>query len=250
MAKPANKSPSKALRETVLPVLERLNALYPNHSTELTFHGPFQLLSAVMLSAQCTDAQVNTTTPALFARFPDAKAMAAGRIPEIEKLVQSCGFYRMKAKALKAMATSVLENYGGEIPQTMEALVSLRGVGRKTASVVMNQAFGLPAIAVDTHVKRVAHRLGWTDHTNPVIVERDLMELVPQQHWASINGLLILHGRRLCKARKPLCGECPIKEFCRFFRQTRASATINTHHDARHPSRKSKQEVRTRKPSK
>ncbi len=244
--KPTKRPPSPALRATVLPVLERLNALYPNHDTELTFDGPFQLLSAVILSAQCTDARVNLTTPALFARFPDAKAMAAGQLKDIERLIQSCGFYRMKAKALKEMAGSLLQKHAGEVPSTMEDLVGLRGVGRKTASVVLNQAFGLPAIAVDTHVKRVAHRLGWTDHTNPEIIERDLMELVPREHWASINGLLILHGRRLCKARKPLCGECPIKDYCRFFLQSRASATINVN-DARHPSRKPKQEVRTRK---
>jgi endonuclease III len=248
--RPRKKPPSPALRATVSPVLECLGGLYPNHDTELTFEGPFQLLSAVILSAQCTDARVNLTTPALFARFPDAQAMAAGRLPEIEKLVQSCGFYRMKARALKEMANSLLEHHGGEVPNTMEDLVGLRGVGRKTASVVLNQAFGLPAIAVDTHVKRVAHRLGWTDHTNPEIIERDLMELVPRKDWASINGLLILHGRRLCKARKPLCGECPIKDYCRFFRESRASATINAHHDTRHPSRKSKQEVHPRKPPK
>lgn len=229
-----------APKETVLPVLRALTKLYPDPSTELTYDGPFQLLAAVILSAQCTDARVNQTTPALFARFPTPQAMAGAPIKELEKLVHPCGFYRMKALALKHMAGSLVEKYGGEVPRTLEELVELRGVGRKTASVVMNQAFDLPAIAVDTHVKRVAHRLGWTDNADPVKIEFDLRDLVPMKHWASINGLLILHGRRLCGARKPLCGECPVRSYCRFFLQGGASATIGKSNDTRHRSRKPK----------
>lgn len=225
-----------SINEDVLPVFRILNSLYPDHSTELTYEGPFQLLAAVILSAQCTDARVNQTTPALFARFPTPEKMSQAPLPELEKLVHACGFFRMKAQSLKQMATSLQEKFGGQVPSSMEELVELRGVGRKTASVVMNQAFGLAAIAVDTHVKRVANRLGWTDHLDPVKVESDLKELVPKKLWASINGLLILHGRRLCKSQKPLCGECPLQKYCRFFRQTRGSVTIKKPHAKRHRS--------------
>ncbi len=229
------------------PTFEALSKLYPNTATELTYNGPFQLLTAVILSAQCTDARVNQTTPALFRAYPDARALAAAPLESIERLIHPCGFYRMKAKALKEMAQSVLTDFRGEIPQTLEELVRLRGVGRKTASVVLNQAFGLPAIAVDTHVKRVAHRLGWTESLNPEVVERDLMRLLPREKWAPINGLLILHGRRLCKARKPLCSECPVKESCRFFLESSGSVTISKNkHDTRNSGRKSQQAVRAR----
>lgn len=204
-------------KPTILPVFEELLRLYPVHSTELTYDGPFQLLAAVILSAQCTDARVNQTTPALFAAFPTPEAMATAPLPRLEKLIHACGFYRMKAKALKEMAASLVEKFGGRVPKTMEELISLRGVGRKTASVVMNQAFDIPAIAVDTHVKRVAHRLGWTRNTDPVKIESDLKKLLPEKYWGPVNGLLILHGRRICKARKPLCGECTIRDHCAFF---------------------------------
>lgn len=213
-------------KPTILPVFEELLRQYPSHSTELIYKGPFQLLAAVILSAQCTDARVNQTTPALFAEFPTPEAMAAAPLPRIETLIHACGFYRMKAKALKEMAASLVEKFGGKVPHTMEALTSLRGVGRKTASVVMNQAFDLPAIAVDTHVKRVAHRLGWTRNTDPVKIETDLKKILPEKYWGPVNGLLILHGRRICKARKPLCGECSIRDNCAFFRRTRGSATM------------------------
>jgi endonuclease-3 len=218
----------------VLEVFSELNQLYPDSSTELVYDGPFQLLAAVILSAQCTDARVNQTTPALFARYPTPAKMAAAPLKDLEKLVHPCGFYRMKALALKQMAASVENQFGGEIPSTLEELVSLRGVGRKTASVVLNQAFGLPAIAVDTHVKRVAHRLGWTEHSQPEKVEKDLKQLLPPAHWAAINGTLILHGRRLCKSQKPLCGECPLQKHCRFFRESRGSVTIKKPHAKRH----------------
>ncbi len=198
-------------------VLKKLRAIYPDPSTELYYESPFQLLAAVILSAQCTDARVNLTTPALFAAYPDAKSMASAPQVKVETLVKSCGFYRMKAKALREMSQSLLTQFQGEVPHTMEQLISLRGVGRKTASVILNQAFDLPAIAVDTHVARVSHRLGWTTHTDPIKIETELKSRIPKKHWAEINGLLILHGRRLCKARKPLCGECPVREQCAFF---------------------------------
>jgi endonuclease III len=207
-------------------VLETLLRLYPVHSTELLYEGPFQLLAAVILSAQCTDERVNQTTPALFKAFPTAATMAEAPLPVLEKLVHPCGFYRMKARALKEMAHSVVTQFQGQIPRTMEELVQLRGVGRKTASVVLNQAFGLPAIAVDTHVKRVAMRMEWTPFSDPVKIETSLKQCVPEDQWGSINGLFILHGRRACKARKPLCGECPLQTHCAFFRKLQGSVTI------------------------
>ncbi len=232
--------------EEVLDTITRLSLLYPNHSTELTFDGPFQLLAAVILSAQCTDERVNQTTPALFAKFPTPSAMAAAETAELEKLVHPCGFYRMKALALKEMATSIQRDFHGKVPETMEGLVSLRGVGRKTASVVLNQAFGLPAIAVDTHVKRVAIRLGWTHREDPVKIEADLKDLLPPENWGSVNGLLIHHGRRSCKARKPLCVACPIQTVCPFFQAAATSVTMGPH-GKRHSNRKPVQRVHARK---
>ncbi len=187
---------------------------YPNPETELTYDSPFQLLVAVILSAQCTDARVNQTTPALFKKYPTAKELKNAKQADVEKLVHSCGFYRNKAKAIISMAKDLDEKYGGDLPQTLEELTALSGVGRKTASVILNQAFDLPAIAVDTHVFRVAHRLGWAKGKTPEKVEFELRALFPPEQWGAINGMLILHGRRLCKARKPLCGECFLKNNC------------------------------------
>lgn len=208
---------AKATPENVRKAFERLSREYPSDRTELTYEGPFQLIIAVILSAQCTDARVNMTTPALFAKYPDALKLAAAAQEDVEKLVKSCGFYRMKAKAIIATARDIVDKFKGEVPRTMEELVSLRGVGRKTASVVMNQAFDLPAIAVDTHVKRVSHRLGWARHPAPEKIEFELRELIPMELWGSVNGLLILHGRRICKARKPLCEECSVRDLCEFY---------------------------------
>jgi len=144
--------------------------------------------------------------------------MAAADLKEVEKLVHSCGFYRAKSKAIVNMSKSLLSDFKGKLPRTIEALTTLQGVGRKTASVLMNQAFGLPAIAVDTHVKRVSRRLGWATQEDPTKIEFELRDLLPQSKWAVINGTLILHGRRLCKARKPLCGDCPLASDCPSFR--------------------------------
>ena len=202
----------------VASIFEKLIALYPNPETELTYQGPFQLLVAVILSAQCTDERVNKTTPALFKKYPDAKSMVKAKASDIEKLIHSCGFYRQKTKSLLSMSKDLLEKFEGKVPGTLEELTTLRGVGRKTASVVLNQAFDLPAIAVDTHVKRVAFRLGWTKNTDPEKIEFDLRDLLPEELWASVNGLLILHGRRICGARKPKCAECPVNGDCNYFK--------------------------------
>jgi len=191
-----------------------LETLYESPKTELVYEGPFQLLIAVILSAQCTDIRVNQTTPALFAKFPTPERMAKAKQSEIETLIHSCGFYRMKAIALIETSRDLVEKYGGQVPGTMEELVGLTGVGRKTASVVLNQAFEIPAIAVDTHVKRVSRRLGWATKEDPVAIEFELRKLLPESHWSQVNGYLIFHGRRICKARKPLCESCEIRTFC------------------------------------
>lgn len=202
-------------------IFKRLSKEYPNPKTELVYADPFQLLVSVILSAQCTDAQVNRATPGLFAQFPSPQTLAKAPLPTVEKLIHSCGFYRMKAKAITATAQDIVSKFGGKIPGTLEDLITLRGVGRKTASVVLNQAFDIPAIAVDTHVMRVSQRLGWAKHTTAEKIEWELRELLPMPLWSSVNGLLILHGRRICKARKPLCEECSIRNFCAYYRKTK-----------------------------
>ena len=209
----------KADPKSALTVFELLLAEFPNPKTELNYENPFQLLIAVILSAQCTDERVNKTTPALFAKYPNAKALGNAEQKDVEKLIHSCGFYRAKSKAIISTSKDLFEKFGNEVPRTLEELVNLRGVGRKTASVVLNQAYDLPAIAVDTHVARVSHRLGWTDSEDPVKIEFHLRELFPEKYWATINTLLILHGRRICKARHPLCPACPVKKYCRFYKE-------------------------------
>ncbi len=214
--------------DVVIAALERLTAYYTSSNTELTYDGPFQLLTAVILSAQCTDLQVNRTTPALFSAYPTPQKMAAAPIEDLERLVKSCGFYRMKAKAIKKTAQDLVANFSGHVPKTIDELITLAGVGRKTASVVLSQAFGIPAIAVDTHVKRVAHRLGWTQNTDPEKIESDLRDLVPMPLWSGINGFLILHGRRICGARKPRCAECMLRSLCPFEPlESKPSAKVN-----------------------
>lgn len=198
----------------VLEVLRRLRQEFGTFKTELTYRNPFELTIAVILSAQCTDARVNLTTPALFKAYPTPEALAAAKPEEVEPYVKSCGFFRMKAKNIVGCSRALVRDHGGEVPRTLDELVKLDGVGRKTASVVLNQAYDIPAIAVDTHVKRVAGLLGWTAHSDPVKVEFDLRELVPKRHWAAINGLLILHGRKTCRARRPRCGECQLEDLC------------------------------------
>jgi len=201
-------------RDSALSVFSILKKDYPNPKTELFYDDPFQLLIAVILSAQCTDARVNSVTPHLFKKFPTAAALAKAPSKEVETIIHSCGFYKNKTKAIIQTSKSLLEQFGGTVPDTMEDLVSLAGVGRKTASVILNQAFDKPAIAVDTHVARVSHRLGWTQSKNPLVIERDLKTLLPEELWALVNGTLILHGRRVCKARKPVCSQCRIARYC------------------------------------
>ncbi len=200
-------------RKTVLDILEKT---YPDATTELVHKNPYELLIATMLSAQTTDKQVNKVTPGLFERFPDAKALAEADISEIESLIKTCGFYKSKARNIKEACRIIVEEYGGRVPQTMEELTDLPGVGRKTANVVLSNAFGVDAIAVDTHVFRVANRLGLAQSGDVRGTEEQLMENIPREKWSRAHHWLIHHGRRICKARRPKCAECPLAEVCSF----------------------------------
>lgn len=205
--------PSQARERAVL-VNDVLRSLYPEAATALRHENPLQLLIATILSAQCTDARVNLVTPALFARYKTARDFAECDIKELQSLIKSTGFYKNKAKNIRSCCTVIRERFGGEVPNTLEDLVALPGVGRKTANVVLGDAFGTPGITVDTHVGRLSRRLGFTRHTDPVKVEFALMELIPQPEWTSFSHRLILHGRSVCFARKPRCELCPLAGLC------------------------------------
>ena len=206
---------SKGERERIRKIIGILKEMYPNAHIALRFKNPFQLLVSVILSAQCTDERVNQVTAVLFSKYPDAQSMAEAPIEELEQLVRPTGFFRNKARNIKEAARMIVERYGGRVPDTMEELLSLPGVARKTANIVLYQAYGkVEGIAVDTHVKRLARRLGMTREENPVKIERDLMEVVPRQDWGPITYMLIEHGRRVCKARKPACDICRLRELC------------------------------------
>jgi endonuclease-3 len=195
-------------------LVRELARLYPDAECALKHQGPLQLLVATILSAQCTDARVNQVTPALFARYPDAAAFAAADPRELEALIQSTGFFRTKARNIIACCKQLVERHGGQVPGTMEQLVPLPGVGRKTANVILGTAFGVPGIPVDTHVGRLSRRLGLTVHTDPVKVERDLAALLPPKEWTMFSHRLIFHGRRVCHARKPECERCTLTKLC------------------------------------
>ena len=212
--KPARvKWPPDPLR--VRSILDGLEDLYPDVDCELDRDTPFQLLCATILSAQCTDERVNMVTPELFRRFPDAVAMAAAPTPVLEMLVRSTGFFRQKAKNLKATAQLLLDEHDGELPRTLAELIKLPGVARKTASVVLGTAFGLAeGVVVDTHVQRLAMRLGLTRGTDAKTIEQDLMRVLPHERWIRFSHQVIWHGRRVCFARKPACGTCSLAPFC------------------------------------
>ncbi|MBQ3033690.1 MAG: endonuclease III [Deferribacterales bacterium] len=180
----------------------------------LEFSTPFQLLVATILSAQCTDKQVNKTTPALFAAYPDAASMAQGELSHIEELVKSIGLYKSKAKNIKGAATDITLKFGGVVPNNMDDLVSLPGVGRKTANVVLGNAYGVPGMVVDTHVKRISNRFGLTKNQDPEKIEADLMKIIPKEEWTDFSHRLVLFGRSLCSARKPDCINCKVSNIC------------------------------------
>ena len=191
-----------------------LAATYPDACCELVYDDPLELLVATILSAQCTDVRVNQVTPALFARYPTAADYAAADPAEVEQLIRSTGFYRNKAANIIGMAQAVTARHGGEVPRRMRELVTLPGVGRKTASVVLGNAFGVPGLTVDTHVGRLSRRLGWTVSRDPEVVEREVGALFPRSEWTMLSHRLIFHGRRCCTARSPACGQCPLARYC------------------------------------
>ena len=207
---------SRAKRsERTAEIVDRLHAEYPDADCALTFSSPWELLVATILSAQCTDERVNAETPALFARFPSPESFAEADIAEIEELVRRTGFFRNKARAIQESATALVEEFDGQLPRTMEELLTLRGVARKTANVVLGTAFGISAgVVVDTHVSRLSQRLGLTARSDAPGIEKDLMALVDQSEWVFFGHSLILHGRAVCKARRALCGECRLSEIC------------------------------------
>jgi endonuclease III len=187
---------------------------YPDAHCELDFRTPFELLVATVLSAQCTDARVNQVTPKLFAAFPDARAMAAADRAELEGLIQPTGFFRAKADNLLKLSAALVADHDGEVPNRQRDLVQLAGVGRKTANVVLGDAFGVPGLTVDTHVGRLSRRLGFTTHEDPVKVEADLAQLIQRRDWTMFNHRMIFHGRRTCHSRRPACGACPVARLC------------------------------------
>jgi endonuclease-3 len=208
-------TPSPALRRRTTQILAILKQTYPDAHCALHFTTPLELLIATILSAQCTDERVNQVTPALFARCPDAASLAAISQNELEKIIHSTGFYRAKARSLRSCAASLVADHQGKVPKTMEALHKLAGVGRKTANVVLGNAFGLAeGVVVDTHVGRLSRRMGLTRHLDPVKVESALVRLIPKEDWTLVSHLLIAHGRKRCNARKPDCTHCEVKKLC------------------------------------
>ncbi len=202
-------------KQTALEILQRLKQLYPDATCSLDYETPVQLLVATILSAQCTDERVNLVTPELFRRFPDAPSLAGAELEELESLVRSTGFYRNKSKNIQGACQRIVTEFQGVVPQTMEELLTLSGVARKTANVVLAHAYGINAgVTVDTHVKRLCGRLGLTKHTEPVPIEQDLMKLLPQVDWENWSIRLVYHGRAVCQARKPDCDSCTLADLC------------------------------------
>jgi endonuclease-3 len=194
-----------------------LARLYPDAHIELTFTTPLELLVATILSAQTTEHRVNAVTPELFARYRTAADYAAADLAELEQMIEPTGFYRAKAKTLTALGQALCDRFGGEVPDTLEELMSLPGVGRKTANVVLGDAFGKPSLTVDTHFARLARRLGWTAQRDPEKIERDVAALLPRREWTAASHRLIWHGRRVCHARRPACGACGVARLCPSF---------------------------------
>jgi len=211
----ARRESGRARRQRAAEILARLRQTYPEVRLALDFQTPLQLVMATVLAAQCTDERVNQVTPALFRRYPTARDYAAADILELEEMVRTTGFFRNKARALKNLGTALAAEHGGEVPASLELLVALPGVGRKTANVVLGNAFGLnEGVAVDTHVQRLSRRLFLTEETDPEKIERDLIAVLPREEWTRFALLLQDHGRKICKARKPECAICPVADLC------------------------------------
>ena len=201
-------------RKEARAVYRILTKTYPNIRCELDFNNPLQLLVATVLSAQCTDKRVNQVTPALFRKYKNAKDFSRAKIEDIEELIFSTGFYHAKARHLKGLGIKLVEEFDGEVPATLEELITLPGVGRKTANVVLGHAFDIPGITVDTHFGRLSRRFEWTKSMDPVKVEHEVGELIPQKEWTNLSQRMIWHGRRICHSRKPACGACPLAKIC------------------------------------
>ncbi len=199
-------------------IIETLKEYYPDCRCSLDFGSPFEMMIAVMLSAQCTDERVNKTTPSLFAKYNTPEAIAKMDLKELEEIIHPCGFYKNKAKNIKACSQKLLDDFGGIVPNDMESLQSLPGVGRKSANVIMLEAFHNPVgIAVDTHAKRISNKVGFSSQEEPVKIEQDLLKVIPKKYYFDVNHLLVWHGRNICMARKPQCEECPINTNCNFY---------------------------------
>jgi endonuclease-3 len=216
--------PTRLNRERAAKILDILEQTYPDADTALHHRNAFELVVATILSAQCTDERVNQVTPALFRRYPTPEALASARPAQLEALIRPTGFFRAKTRSILGCARALVADHAGEVPRTMEAMVKLPGVGRKTSSVVLGHAYRLAeGIAVDTHVLRVSNRLGIARGDDPIEVERQLMALIPRERWIRTTDLLIFHGRRICQARRPACGNCPVFSLCRWpYRQAYA----------------------------
>jgi endonuclease-3 len=204
----------KDLRTRVKEIIRILSKAIPDARIALKSSNPLELLIATILSAQCTDVKVNQVTADLFKKYRSAKDYAEANLAELEEEIRPTGFYRNKAKSIQRCCQELMKRFGGDVPKTLDELVTLPGVGRKTANVILGNAFGMPGIAVDTHVHRVSRRIGLTKNDDPIKIEFDLMDIVPQKEWTQFSNLLIWHGRRTCVARKPLCGICPIRKWC------------------------------------
>jgi endonuclease-3 len=204
--------PEKKVRAKA--IYRQLTKNYPNVRCELDYNSAFQLLVATVLSAQCTDKRVNQTTPALFKKYPNPKKMAKADLKDIQRLVKSTGFFRAKAKNIKGLSNIIVEQFDSNVPSNLEDLITLPGVGRKTANVVLGHAFGVPGITVDTHFGRLSRRFGWSKQNDPVKVEFDVGELIAEKEWTNLSQRMIWHGRRVCHARKPACGACPLAKLC------------------------------------
>ena len=207
--------PEKKVRAKV--IYRQLSKSYPNVRCELDYKNAFQLLVATVLSAQCTDKRVNQTTPALFKKYPNPKKMAKADLRDIQNLVKSTGFFRAKAKNIKGLSKKLINEFDGKVPDNLDDLITLPGVGRKTANVVLGHAFGIPGITVDTHFGRLSRRFGWTKLTDPVKVEFEVAKLIPEKEWTNLSQRMIWHGRRVCHSRKPACGACALAKLCPSF---------------------------------
>ena len=206
-------------KKTAIEIIERLKKYYPDATCSLDFKTPFELAIAVMLSAQCTDERVNKTTPMLFCKYHNPEQISNMDIKELEDIIHPCGFYKNKAKNIKAMAKEVMEKYNGKLPENMEELTQLPGIGRKSANVIMLEAFSNPqGIAVDTHAKRIANRVGFSNEKVPEKIEHDILKVVPKKYYKDVNHVLVWHGRNICDARNPKCEKCSIKEYCAYYK--------------------------------